>query len=252
MAQVASMKAEIRLNQGKGGARAVRRAGQVPAVIYGDKQTPLSIMLDNTALVREVNKAGFFTHLYDIEVKGAKHRVLPRDVQFDPVTDRPLHVDFLRVAAHTRVRVAVPFHFINQDKAPGLKRGGMLNVVSHELELMVQPDNIPEKIDIDLTGLEIGISIHLGDLKLPAGVKSTITDKAFTLATIVPPTAVKAEAAEAAAAAAAPAVAAVAGAPATGTAAAPAAAGGKAAPAAAAAPAAGGKAAPAAKAPAKK
>ncbi|MGB4101523.1 MAG: 50S ribosomal protein L25/general stress protein Ctc [Alphaproteobacteria bacterium] len=249
MTKVASLQAEIRPNQGKGAARATRRSGQVPAVIYGDKQAPLSIMIDNTALVREVNRAGFFTHLYDIEVKGAKHRVLPRDVQFDPVTDRPLHVDFLRVAAHTRVRVAVPFHFINQDKAPGIKRGGMLNVVSHELELMVQPDNIPDRIDIDLAGLEIGISIHLGDLKLPVGVKAIITDKDFTLATIVPPTAVKTEAAEAAAAAAAPAAAAV---PAAGAPAA-AAAGGKAAAPAAAAPAAGGKAAPAAaKAPAKK
>ena len=250
MSQVATLSAELRESHGKGGARAVRRAGLVPAVIYGDKQTPVSITLDNFALLREIHKAGFFTHLYDIEVKGKKHRVLPRDVQFDPVTDRPLHVDFLRVAAHTRVRVAVPLHFINQDKAPGIKRGGMLNVVSHELELLVQPDHIPENIDIDLSGLEIGTSIHMGDVKLPEGVKATITDATFTLATIVPPTAVKTEAAEAAAAAAAATAAPVAGAAApaaagTAPAAAPAA-GGKAAPAAAAAK------APAAKAPAKK
>lgn len=244
MTQVAILAAEARETRGKGGARAVRRAGQIPAVIYGDKQTPVAITLNDIMLVREINKPGFFTHLYDVDVKGTKYRVLPRDVQFDPVTDRPLHVDFLRVAAHTRVRVAVPLHFINQDKAPGIKRGGMLNVVSHELELLVQPSQIPESINVDLTGLEIGTSIHLSDVKLPTGVKATIADMSFTLATLVPPTAMKAEAADAAAAAAAPAAAAAvpaAGAPA-------AAAGGKAAPAAAA----GKAAAPAAKAPAKK
>mgnify|MGYP003393483374 CR=1 FL=1 len=201
MAQTASLKAELRLRGGKGGARASRRAGQIPAVIYGEKQPPVMIALDQNALWREINRPGFFTHLYDVEVQGKKHRVLARDLQLDPVTDRPLHVDFLRVAAHTRVRVAVPLHFINQDKSPGIKRGGMLNIVSHEIDLMVQPDNIPEQIDIDLTGMEIGASIHLGALVLPAGVTAMITDADFTLATIAPPTAVKTEAAEAAAAA---------------------------------------------------
>lgn len=241
MAETAILSAELRDNAGKGAARAVRRSDRVPAVIYGDKQPAVLISIENKVAVREVNRRGFFTHLYDIEVKGKKHRVLARDVQFDPVTDRPLHIDFLRVAAHTRVRVAVPLAFINQDKSPGLKRGGMLNVVAHELELLVSPDAIPERIEVDVTGQEMNSSIHLGAIKLPKGAKTVIADSETTVATIVPPAAAKSEetaAAPAAAAAAAPAAA--------GKAAAPAAAGKAAAPAAA------GKAAPAAKAPAKK
>lgn len=226
MAETATINATIRERAGKGGARATRRTGKVPAVIYGDKQTPLLIALEQKAVLREVAKAGFFTHLYEIDVQGKKHRVLPRDVHYDPVTDRPLHIDFLRVAAHTRVRVAVPLHFINQDKSPGLKRGGMLNIVAHELELLVNPNQIPERLDIDLAGQEMNTSIHLQSIKLPVGAQAVIADTSYTVATIVPPAAAKSEEAAAPAAAAA-------------TAAAPAAAG-------KAAAAAGGKSAPAA------
>jgi large subunit ribosomal protein L25 len=240
MTKAATLTAEMRPNAGKGAARATRRSGKVPAVIYGDKQPPLMIAIEQKIALKETGKAGFFTHLYDIAVGDKTHRVLPRDVHYDPITDRPLHIDFLRVAAHTRVRVAVPLHFSNQDKSPGLKRGGMLNIVAHELELLISPDAIPERLEIDLTGQEMNASIHLAAVALPKGAQAVITDQDYTLATIVPPAAAKAEEATATAAAATPAAA-----PAAGKAAAPAA--GKAAPAAA------GKAAPAAaKAPAKK
>jgi large subunit ribosomal protein L25 len=227
MAETATLIAEVRENTGKGGARATRRAGQVPAVIYGDKQTPIMIAFEDKLIVREINRRGFFTHLFDIDIKGKKHRVLPRDVQFDPVTDRPLHVDFLRVAAHTRIRVAVPLNFINQEKSNGLKRGGMLNVVVHELELLVSPDAMPEHLDIDMTGYEMNASVPLSAVVLPKGAKAVISDADYTVATVVPPAATKSEEAANPAKAAAPAAAgkAPAGkAPAAGKAAAPAAA----------------------------
>ncbi len=233
MAELATLTAELRERAGKGGARATRRNNQVPAVIYGDKQTPIMIALEQKLLLREVNKLGFFTRLYEIDINGKQHRVLPRDVQFDAITDRPLHVDFLRVAAHTKIRLSVPLHFTNQDKSPGLKRGGMLNIVMHELELMVSPDAIPERLDVDLSGQEMNASIPLSAIALPKGAKTVISDADFTIANIVPPVTAKGDDAAPAAAAAAPAAA------------------GK-APAGKAAPAAAGKAAPAAaKAPAK-
>jgi large subunit ribosomal protein L25 len=192
MAKIATLSADLRDRSGKGGARATRRTDKVPAVIYGDKQAPVLIAIEQKSMEREINRAGFFTHLYEIDVQGKKHRVLPRDVQFDPLTDRPLHVDFLRIAANTRVRVAVPLHFINQDKSPGLKRGGMLNAVLHDLEIMINPDQIPERLDIDVTGLEMNASIPLSMVKIPQGAKSVLED-GFTIATIVPPAAAKAE-----------------------------------------------------------
>ena len=243
MTQVTTLAAEARGTEGT--ARAVRRQDRVPAVIYGDKKAPLSISLENKLLVRLLERAGFMTHLFDIDIAGTKHRVLPRDVQFDPVTDRPLHVDFLRVSASTTVRVAVPVVFTNADKSPGIKRGGTLNVVHHEIEVLCSPERIPEKFEVSLEGLQINEAVHLAAIKLPEGIKLTTHEKDFTIATIAVPSAVRSEKDDAASAPAADAVAA----PAAG---APAAAG-KAAPAAAgkAAPAAAGKAAPAA-APAKK
>ena len=232
MTQVTTLAAEDRAT--KGTARVIRRSGRVPAVIYGDKKSPVSIDLDSKDLVRHLERAGFFTHLFDLDIAGKKHRVLPRDVQFHPVTDRPLHVDFLRVSASTRVRVAVPVVFTNTDKSPGIKRGGTLNVVHHEIEVSCAPDKIPEKFEISLEGLQINEAVHLSGLKLPEGLKLTTHEKDFTIATIAVPSAIRSEAKEAkeaaATAAAAPAAAAT---PAAGAAAAPAAAG-KAAPAAAA------------------
>lgn len=223
----------------KGTARAVRRQGLVPAVIYGDKQTPVTISLEEKVLVRQLTVRGFFTHLFDVEVAGKKHRVLPRDVQYHPVTDRPLHVDFLRVSSSTKVRVQVPVAFINPEKSPGIKRGGTLNVVHHEIEVMCSPDKIPERFEISLEGLQINEALHLSGLKLPEGVTLTTHEKDFTIATIAVPSAVRSEAVDAAAAPAAAAADAAAPAAAAGAkgAAAPAAAAGAkgaAAPAAAA------------------
>jgi large subunit ribosomal protein L25 len=233
----------------KGTARQIRREGRVPGVIYGDKQPPLSIFLENNILARALEKPGFFTHLFDLEIGGAKHRVLPRDVQYDPVSDRPLHVDFLRVSAAMKLRVGVPVVFIHSEKSPGIKRGGTLNVVHHEIEVMCSPDKIPEKFEVSLEGLEINDAVHLSAVKLPEGVKFTTHEKDFTIATIAVPSAIRAEAEEAAAAAAAAVAAAASAAPAADGAVAAATEGAAAAPAAdakGAAPAAGKAAAPAA------
>ena len=244
MAQVITLAATERAT--KGTARSLRRQGQVPGVIYGDKQAPVMITIEGNLLARYVDNPNFFTHLFDVEINGKKHRVLPRDAQFNPVSDRAEHVDFLRVSSSTRVRVHVPVSFTNGEKSPGIKRGGTLNVVHHEIEVTCSPDKIPEKFEISLEGLNINDTIHLSVLKLPEGVNLTTHERDFTIATIAVPSAIRSEAKEAAEKAAAAAAAATA--PAEGAAAAPAA--GAAAPAAgaAAAPAAGAKgaAAPAA------
>ncbi|MDE2029155.1 MAG: 50S ribosomal protein L25/general stress protein Ctc [Alphaproteobacteria bacterium] len=220
---VTTLAAVARTKESKGAARATRRTGKVPAVIYGDKQAPIMIAIDDNLLSRFVNRAGFLTHLFDLEIDGKKHRVLPRDVQFDPVSDRPLHVDFMRVSANTRVRVAIPVSFTDSDKSPGIKRGGTLNVVHHEIEVACAPGNIPEKFEISLEGLQINEAVHLSALKLPEGVALTTHEKDFTIATIAVPSAIRSENEAAAAAAAAPATEAAAGdaaAPAAGAAAA--------------------------------
>ncbi len=230
MAQVVTtLAAELREGKGKGPSHAIRRQNRVPAVVYGDKKPPMMISMELNLLTRYVHSAGFFTHLFDLEVGGKKHRVLPRDAQFDPVSDKPIHVDFLRVSSSTMVRVEVPVAFLNADKAPGIKRGGTLNIVRHEIEVQCSPDHIPEKFEVSLEGLEIGDAVHMSVIKFPKGVKPTSTEKDFTIASIAVPSAIRAEAEEAAAAAAAaaaaPAVAAAEGAaaPAAGAAAAPAA-----------------------------
>ncbi|NTU76456.1 MAG: 50S ribosomal protein L25/general stress protein Ctc, partial [Alphaproteobacteria bacterium] len=202
MTQVVILAAEMRDRVGKGTARAIRRENKVPAVIYGDKKAPVQISMDLNLLQRYAHKTGFFTHLFDLEIAGKKHRVLPRDVQFDPISDRPLHVDFLRVSASTLVRVAIPVVFINMEKSPGIKRGGTLNVVHHELEVACAPDAIPEKFEVSLEGTQINDAIHLSSIQLPKGVKLTTTEKDFTIASIAVPSAIRSEAADAAAAAA--------------------------------------------------
>jgi large subunit ribosomal protein L25 len=246
--QIATLAANPRSKTTKGAVSAIRGSGHVPAVIYGDKQAPTLITIEGKYLARYLENAGFMTRLFDIEVEGKKHRVLPRDVQFHPVSDRPLHVDFLRVSANTRVRVAIPVAFLNAEKSPGIKRGGTLNVVHHEIEVMCAPDKIPARFEVSLEGLQINDAIHLSALKLPNDVKLTTHEKDFTIATIAVPSAIRSENEAAAAAAAAPTVvvdpAAV---PAAAGAAAPAA--GAAAPAAGKAAPAAGAAAPAAKKP---
>ncbi len=202
MSETIALPAEPRERAGKGAARAVRRAGRVPAVIYGDRKDPLTISLDPRDVDRELHRPGFFATLFDVEIGGKKHRVLPRDVQLDPVSDRTVHVDFLRVAQDTEVTVNVPVNFMNDEESPGLKRGGVLNIVRHEIEFSCRADAIPQQIEIDLTGLDIGDSVHISMIQLPDGVTPTITDRDFTIATVAAPSAVKAEAAEEQAAAA--------------------------------------------------
>jgi large subunit ribosomal protein L25 len=236
--------ATARERAGKGAARATRRDGRVPGVIYGDKAAPTLISLDPRDIMREASKAGFFTRLYDIEVSGKTHRVLPRDVQFHPVNDKPEHIDFQRVGASTRVRVEVPIKLENLDKSPGVKRGGVVNLVRHAIEVWSNPATIPSRIVIDMAGLDIGDSVHINAIALPEGVKPTIA-RNFTVVALRAPSVSKveeekpAEAAAAAAPAAGDAKAAAGAAPAAGA---------KAGDAKAAAPAA---AAGAAKAPAK-
>jgi large subunit ribosomal protein L25 len=239
MSDVQNLSAELRSRAGKGAARQTRRDGRVPGVIYGNKLPATLISVAPKELLKELRKRAFQATLFDIELAGKKERVLPRDVQFDPVSDAPIHVDFMRVGEHTRVRVDVPVIFLNDVKSPGLKRGGVLNVVRHEIELICSVDSIPKIIEIDLDGLDIGDSVHISMVKLPEGVRPTITDRDFTIASIAVPTIQAVEevvtptaAAEAEAAAAA----------AAGTAGAPGAAGAPAAgaPAAGGAPAAAG------------
>ena len=201
------LKAEAREQVGKGSARAVRRNGQIPAVIYGDKQPPLAIALSWKDVYYKIHGGGFLTTVATIDVGGKKIQVLPKDFQLDPVSDSPLHVDFLRVGKNTEVNVNVPVHFINEDKSPGIKRGGVLNIVRHEVEFHCPANAIPEFITLDLEGTDIGDSLHISAVKLPAGVKPVIADRDFTIATIAGSSAMKSEedAAAAAPAAAAPA-----------------------------------------------
>lgn len=204
------LKADAREKVGKGSARETRRNGKVPAVIYGDKQPPLAIALPYKELYYKIHGGGFMTTIATIDVDGKKIQVLPKDYQLDPVRDFPMHVDFLRVGKDTLVTVDVPVHFINEEKSPGIKRGGVLNVVRHEVEFTVPANAIPEFITVDLDGTDIGDSIHISAVKLPAGVKPVISDRDFTIATIAGSSASRSDADEeaeapAAAAAAAPA-----------------------------------------------
>ncbi|SNS42719.1 MULTISPECIES: 50S ribosomal protein L25/general stress protein Ctc [unclassified Azospirillum] len=187
MTQIIALAATARDRAGKGTARATRRDGRIPAVIYGNKEKPVMIALDTTKFTRELHRPGFFTHLFDIELDGVKHRVLPRDVQLDPVYDRPLHVDFLRVSDTTEITLKVPVEFVNVETCPGIKRGGMLNIVRHDIEVYARAAAIPEKITVDLAGVDVGASIHISAVKLPEGVRPTIDDRDFTIATIAAP-----------------------------------------------------------------
>ncbi len=207
MSQYTTLVAQPRDRAGKGVARATRRENRVPAVIYGGKEPPVLIALEKKDLERRVHSATFFTRLFEIELGDAKHRVLPRDVQLHPLTDHPTHVDFLRVGAGVTIDVAVPVEFINQDASPGLKRGGVLNIVRHELSLRCPVEHIPEHITIDVTGFEVGASIHISHVQLPEGVTTVIKDRDFTVATVTAPSGLKSadaaeDAAEAASAAA--------------------------------------------------
>jgi large subunit ribosomal protein L25 len=183
-AAIIELKATARPGSGKGAARAVRREGRVPAVIYGEKQEPETVSLDGSELWVIYQKGKFLSTVLDLSIEGKKSRVLPRDVQLDPVRDFPVHVDFQRVGKSSRVRVVVPVRFTNEGLSPGLKRGGVLNIVRHELEVTCPPDRIPDHFEVNLEGLEIGRSVHISAMKLPEGVKPTILNRDFTIATI--------------------------------------------------------------------
>ncbi len=195
MVDVNTLVASSRSQSGKGPARAARREGLVPAGIYGNDFEPLSIHVERKALERQIHVPGFFIRLVNVNFDGESHRVLPREVQFHPVSDAPLHVDFLRFSADRKITVAVPVHFENEEESPGLKRGGVLNIVRHEVEVLCTADNIPQIFEIDLTGFEIGDAVHASTIELPEGVTFTITDRDFTIATVAAPTVVADEAA---------------------------------------------------------
>ena len=197
MSQSYELKAEARERVGKGSAREIRRNGKVPAVIYGDKQPPLSITLSYKDVFQRLHAGGFLTTIATIDLDGQKIQVLPKDYQLDPVRDFPMHVDFLRVTKDTEVNVLVPVHFINEEKSPGLKRGGVLNIVRHEVEVHCPANAIPDSITINLAGTNIGDSIHISAVKLPEGIRPVIQDRDFTIATVAGSSAMKPEAAEA-------------------------------------------------------
>lgn len=196
MSQGKTLKAEARERVGKGSARALRREGKIPAVIYGDKQAPVAITVSAKEIYHRIYAGHFSTTVIDIDVDGKLFHVLPREYQLDPVKDTPLHVDFLRVRKGAVVTVDVPVHFENEELSPGIKRGGVLNVVRHEIEVQCPADAIPEAIVVDLKGTDIGDSIHISAVTLPKGVTPTITDRDFTIATIAAPAGLKAEEAE--------------------------------------------------------
>ena len=187
MSDVLNLSAETRERAGKGASRAMRREGRVPAVIYGNKQEPLSIHVEEKLLMKMLNTGHFMNSVVMIDAGGQSLRTLPKDVQFHPVTDRPLHVDFLRIGEHTKVHVNVPVVFTDEEASPGIKRGAVLNIVQHELELVVDAAEIPEQIEISLAGLDVGATIHLSGVTLPAGAEAASTDSELTIATIVAP-----------------------------------------------------------------
>ncbi len=226
MTQVQELKAEARTGTGKGPAYQARLKGLVPGVIYGGNDTPENVAVDARTLERIVDAGHFLTTLFSLDIGGKKTRAIPRAVQLDPVTDRVVHVDFLRLPEGGSVKLAIPVHFRGQDVSPGLKKGGVLNVVRHSLTLLCPADSIPNTIEVDVAALDINETVHIADLALPKGVKPLIKGRDTTVCSIVASTTVREEQKKAAAGADAPAA--------------------EAAPAAAAAPAAGAKAAPAA------
>jgi large subunit ribosomal protein L25 len=208
MAEIKTLAATVRSGTGKGAARSVRREGKIPGVIYGGGEAPTPITLSYRDMNKLIYAGHFLTTIFEIDIDGKKERAIPRDYQLDVVRDTPLHVDFLRLKAGSRLKVNVPVHFLNQDTAPGIKRGGSLNIVLHSVELLVPADNIPESIVADLGGLDFNDALHISAVKLPEGV-TPIDRSDFTIVTIAPPAggaeAAAADAAAAAAAAAAPA-----------------------------------------------
>ena len=186
MAKTTELNAQKRESNGKGAARAIRREGRVPAVIYGDKKDPEAISLDYVDMLKAINTGQFLSTVYMINVEGGKTtRVIPRDMQLDPVRDFPMHADFLRIAKDAKLEVDISVHFLNEEECPGLKSGGVLNIVRHEIELSCPADAIPDAIELDIGSLDIGDTLHASDLKLPANVELVTTDRDFTIVSVV-------------------------------------------------------------------
>ena len=196
MSDVLTLTAEARDRAGKGASRAMRREGRVPAVIYGNKETAVSIHVEEKRLAKLLSTGHFMNSVVEIEIDGKSYHTLPRDVQFHPVNDRPIHVDFLRVTDETLIAVNVPVRFENEAASPGLKRGGVLNVVRHEVELRCPAGSVPHDVVVDVSGFDVGDSIHISAVKLPSGVK-TVIERDFTIATIVAPSGLKSQEGEA-------------------------------------------------------
>ncbi len=192
----AELKASVRERVGKGAARELRREGLIPAVIYGDKKEPLSIAVSTREMTKRIHAGGFLSHTLTIAADGKKHHVIPRDFQLDPVRDFIIHVDFLRVGAKTSLTIEVPVRFINEEESPGLKRGAVLNIVRHTVEIICLASAIPESFEIDLTDTEVGDSLNISMVNLPEGAAPTITDRDFTIATIAAPSALRSEASD--------------------------------------------------------
>jgi len=193
------LKAQARTGVGKGAARALRREGLIPAVIYGDKKSPLPVSISYNEAMKHIYAGGFLSHVITLDIDGQKHRVIPRDYQLDPVRDTALHVDFLRIGAGSRLNVQVHVSFINEEQSPGIKRGGVLNIVHHTLELNCPADAIPDHVTVDLAGLDVGDSIHIAGVQLPPGVQPHTHEADLTVATIVAPSGMRSEAGEASA-----------------------------------------------------
>lgn len=214
MAKTVNIRVNERKTAGKGAARAERRAGLIPGVIYGEKKEPVMFSISALDLDAQLRQSGFWTRQFEIEVGKNKYHAICQDIQTHPITDRPIHIDFLRVSANTELQIEVPVMYENELAAPGLKNGGVLNAIYRSIEVMCKPKDIPETLFVDLTGLEMGDVVKLGDVKFPAGVKP-VEDLDTTIAAIAAPAAEEVEEAPAPAADAAAAAAPAAAAPAT-------------------------------------
>lgn len=191
MSAVVALEAQAREVVGTGAARAVRNNQAIPAVLYGPGFKTLSLSLDKKIMEKELLDPAFHTKLFVVKLGGKSYQSIVKDVQYHPVTDRVMHVDLYHISKGATIHLAVPVHFINEDACPGLKRGGVLNVIMHDLELTVAASNIPDQIEVDLAGLNMGDTIHLKDISLPEGSTPTYPDRDYTIATIVAPSSVK-------------------------------------------------------------
>ena len=191
MSKQTTLDVNIRAETGKNGAKKVIAAGKIPSVVYGLGEQPLNISIDKISVQKEINSGGFLTRIFSLNIDGKKNLAIPRDVQFDPLSDQPIHIDFLRLAEDSKITLDIPTRFINEELSPGLKRGGVLNVNRRTVQLSCPANNIPEEIIFDLEGLDIGDTIRISGANLSEGVTPTITDRDFTVASVAAPTVVK-------------------------------------------------------------